>query len=84
MMEVVQCPYCQGSAVVKHGTASNGKARYRCRQDKACGRTVIRTYAYRGGLPAGKQQIVEMTFKGSGVRDIARGLQVGPSTVLKE
>jgi len=46
-MEVVQCPYCQGSAVVKHGTASNGKARYRCRQDKACGRTVIRTYAYR-------------------------------------
>lgn len=42
-MEVVQCPYCQGSVVVKHGTVSNGKARYRCRQDKACGRTFIRT-----------------------------------------
>jgi transposase-like protein len=35
-------------------------------------------------LPAVKQQIVEMTLNGSGVRDIARVLQVGPTTVLKE
>jgi insertion element IS1 protein InsB len=31
-----------------------------------------------------KQQIVEMTLNGSGIRDIARVLQVGPNTVLKE
>ena len=31
-MEVVRCPHCQGSEVVKYGTASNGKARYRCQQ----------------------------------------------------
>jgi hypothetical protein len=31
-----------------------------------------------------KQQIVEMTLTGSGIRDIARVLQVGPNTVIKE
>ena len=50
-MEGVQCPHCQGSEVVKYGTASNGKARYRCQQDEACGRTFIRAYAYPGCLP---------------------------------
>jgi transposase-like protein len=83
-VEVVQCPHCQGSAVVKYGTASNGKERYRCQQDATCGRTFIRTYAYPGCMPQGKQQMVEMTLNGSGIRDIARVLQVGPSTVIKE
>ena len=83
-MEGVQCPHCQGSEVVKYGTASNGKARYRCQQEEACGRTFIRAYAYPGCLPEVKRQIVEMTLNGSGVRDIARVLQVGPTTVLKE
>jgi transposase-like protein len=31
-----------------------------------------------------KRQIVEMTLKGSGVRDTARVLQIDPNTVLKE
>jgi transposase-like protein len=44
-MECVQCPHCQGKEVVKYGTASNGKARYRCQQDETCGRTLMRTYA---------------------------------------
>ena len=83
-MEVVQCPHCQGSEVVKYGTASTGKARYRCQQTKTCGRTFMRTYTYPGCLPAVKPQIVEMTRKGSGVRDITRVLQVGPTTVIKE
>ena len=49
-----------------------------------CGRTFLRSYAYPGCLPTVKQQIVEMTLNGSGIRDIARVLQVGPNTVLKE
>jgi transposase-like protein len=83
-VEVVQCPHCQSHQVVKYGTASNGKARYRCQQPTTCGRTFIRTYAYPGRRPEVKQQIVEMTLNGSGVRDIARVLQVGPTTVIKE
>ena len=83
-VEAVRCPHCQNEAVVKYGKASNGKARYRCQQEETCGRTFIRTYAYPGCLPEVKRQIVEMTLKGSGVRDIARVLQVGPNTVIKE
>ena len=83
-VEVVQCPHCQGSEVVKYGTTSNGKARYRCQQEATCGRTFLRTYAYPGGVPEVKPQRVELTLNGSGIRDIARVLQVGPTTVIKE
>ena len=82
--EVVQCPHCQGKEVVKYGTASKGKARYRCQQNKTCGRTFIGPYTYPGRLPQGKQQIVEMTRKGSGVGASARVLQGGPTTGSKE
>ena len=81
---VVRCPHCQSDAVVKYGKASNGKERFRCQQSDRCGRTFLRSYAYPGCLPTVKQPIVEMTLKGSGIRDIARVLQVGPNTVLKE
>jgi transposase-like protein len=83
-VEVVRCPHCQGSAVVKYGTASNGKARYRCQQAATCGRMFLRTYADPGCQPEVKQQMVEMTLNGSGIRDIARVLRVGPTTVIKE
>jgi insertion element IS1 protein InsB len=80
----VRCPYCQRDAVVKDGKASNGKGRFRGQQREQCGRTFLQTYAYRGCLPTVKQQMVEMTLKGRGIRDIARVLQVGPNTGIKE
>jgi transposase-like protein len=83
-VEVVQCPHCQSREVVKYGTASTGKARYRCQQSKTCGRTFLRPYAYPGCVPEVTRQMVEMPLNGSGIRDIARVLQVGPTTVIKE
>jgi transposase-like protein len=80
----VKCPHCQSEAVVKYGKASNGKERFRCQQRRECGRTFVRSYAYPGCLPAVKQQIVDMTLNGSGIRDIARVLHVGSNTVLRE
>ncbi len=68
---------------MKYGKASNGKERFRCQQSDRCGRTFLRSYAYPGCLPTVKQQIVDMTLKGSGIRDIARVLQVGPNTGLQ-
>ena len=53
-VEVVQCPHCQGSEVVKYGTASNGKARYRCQQGETCGRTFIRAVCVSGVLARGE------------------------------
>ena len=82
--EVVQCPHCQGREVVKYGTASNGKERFRGQRAEHCGRTFIRAYTYPGRTPEVKRQIVEMTLNGSGVRDIARVLHISPSTVIGE
>jgi|SRR5215217_1491652 len=81
---VVRCPHCQSADVVKYGQASNGKARFRCQQRERCGRTFLGSYAYPGCTPAVKRQMIEMTLNGSGIRDIARVLQVGPNTVMKE
>jgi len=80
----VRCPHCQSEAVVKYGKTSNGKERFRCQQSAECGRTFLRSYAYPGCLPTVKQQIVDMTLNGSGIRDIARVLHVGPNTVIRE
>ena len=84
VVKAVRCPHCQSEEVVKYGTASNGKARYRCQQGDSCGRTFIHVYTYPGRLPEVKRQMVEMTLNGSGVRDIARVLQVSPNTVIRE
>ena len=81
---VVRCPHCQSEAVVKYGKTRNGKERFRCQQSDRCGRTFLRTYAYPGCLPTVKRQMVELTLNGSGIRDIARVLRVGPNTVIKE
>jgi len=80
----VKCPHCQSEAVVKYGQTSNGKERFRCQQRPECGRTFVRSYAYPGCLPTVKQQIVDMTLNGSGIRDIARVLHVGTNTVIRE
>src|SRR5262245_9824850 len=80
----IKFPHCQSEVVVKYGKASNGKERFRCQQHSECGRTFVRSYAYPGCLPTVKQQIVEMTLNGSGIRDIARVLHVGSNTVLRE
>ena len=73
--QVLHCPYCQGTDIVRHGTTPEGKQRYRCRE---CllgrGRTFLLEYAYAGQSPDVKRQIV----------DTARVLHVSPTTVLKE
>jgi transposase-like protein len=81
--QVLHCPSCQGTDIVRHGTTSEGKQRSGCR---ACrlgrGRTFLLAYAYAGLSPAVKQQIVEMAMNASGIRDTARVLHVSPTTVL--
>jgi transposase-like protein len=81
-VERVRCPHCQSEEVVKYGTTENGKERFRCQPPTGCGRTFIRAYVYQGRVPLVKQRIVDMTLNGSGVRDIARVLQISPTTVI--
>jgi transposase-like protein len=80
----VSCPDCHSPQVIKAGKQPNGTQRYRC-QNPTCERTIFQlTHVTHGRLPETRRQIVEMTLNGSGVRDIARVLQVGPNTVIKE
>ena len=37
-----------------------------------------------GRLPQIKEQIIEMSLNGSGIRDIARVLKISPNTVIEE
>ena len=81
--QVLHCPYCHGTDIVRHGLSPEGKQRYRCR---AClerrGRTFLLDYSYAGQSPAVKQQIVDMALNASGIRDTARVLHVSPTTVI--
>jgi len=54
-------------------------------KNRACeGKTFIQDYSEKGRLPETKQQIIEMTLNGSGIRDIARVLNISPATVINE
>ena len=79
----LHCPYGQGTDIVRHGTTSEGTQRSRCRE---CllgrGRTLLLDYTYTGPSPEVKQQIVDMSLNGSGIRDTARVLKISTTTVI--
>jgi transposase-like protein len=78
----VHCPECQSIDVVQVGKQANGTQRYRC-HNRDCRRTIVLLqYSDTGRWPAVKQQIVDMTLNGSGVRDIVRVLGVSSATVI--
>jgi transposase-like protein len=83
--QVLHCPYCHGTDMVRHGMTSEGKQRYRCRKCRlGRGRTFLLEYTYAGQSSEVKQRIVDMALNASGIRDTARVLHVSPTTVLKE
>ncbi len=85
ILQVLHCPHCQCTDIVRHGTTRQGKQRYRCR---ACregrGRTFLLDYSYAGQSPEVKEQIVEMAVNASGIRDTARVLKINTQTVMTE
>ena len=80
----VCCPHCQSREVVRYGKSTNGKQRFRCLEVECPYQTFSLKSAYPGRSRVVKQQIVEMTLNGSGVRDIARVLHISTSTVIRE
>ena len=80
----IRCPSCQNTDVIKHGITAQGKQRYRCKDSGCPSQTFLVEYSHHGRLPEVKQQILEMTLNGSGIRDIARVLHISPTTVIDE
>jgi insertion element IS1 protein InsB len=78
----VQCPDCHSTDVVQYGKQANGTQRYRCNHRDGPRTIFLLQYQDKGRLPAVRQQIVDMTLNGSGVRDIVRVLRVSSATVI--
>ncbi|WP_420851432.1 IS1-like element transposase [Pantoea cypripedii] len=73
----VSCPRCQSALVYRHGLNPKRHGRSRCRN---CHHVFQLTYAYEARKPGAKEQITEMAFNGTRVRDTTRTLKVGIST----
>jgi transposase-like protein len=84
VLVAVKCTHCQSTEVIKHRKSSNGKQRYLCLNTQCPYQTFSLKIAYPGRQKHVKQQIIEMTLNGSGVRDIARVLHISPATVIHE
>jgi transposase-like protein len=81
--KLVVCPYCQGEQVVKRGKTDTRKQRYRCHNPECAHQSFLLDSAYKGRSPKTKQQVVEMSLNGSGIRDTARVLQISTATVIR-
>jgi transposase-like protein len=68
----------------KNGKSAEKNQRYLRQNDDCPYTTFILDHSYAGRSRAVKQQIIEMTLNGSGVRDIARVLNISPTTVIEE
>jgi transposase-like protein len=84
IMQVLHCPNCQGTDIIRHGKTRQGKQRYRCQETLCNGGTFLLDYSYAGHSAEVKQQIIDMAMNASGIRDTARVLHVSPTTVIKE
>jgi transposase-like protein len=80
----VRCPYGQSDQVVKRGKTDTGKQRYRCQNPDCSHQSFLLDPAYQGRLPEVKQQVIELSLNGSGIRDTTRVLQISPTTVIQE
>jgi transposase-like protein len=84
ILQLLHCPHCQGTDIVRHGKTRQGKQRYRCREQRCARRIFLLHYSYRGQSPAVQEQIVDMAMHASGIRDTARVLHISTNTVMTE
>ena len=46
--QILHCPHCQGTDIVRNGKTRQGKQRFLCREEPCNGRTFILDYSYAG------------------------------------
>ena len=79
----IRCPACQNIDVIKHGITAQGKQRYRRKNPSCSHPTFLVEYSHHGRVPEVKQQILDMTLNGSGIRDDTRVLHISPTPSLR-
>ena len=80
----VRYPYCRSKQGSKGGQTDTGKQRSRCPNPACSHQSFLLNSAYKGRSPEIKQQVIDMSLNGSGVRDTARVLGISPTTVIQE
>ena len=80
----VRCPFCQSDYIIKGGKTETGKQRYRWQSTDCPRRSFVLDPTYKGRRPEIKQQVIDMSLNGSGIRDTARVLKISPTTVINE
>jgi transposase-like protein len=82
ILSPIHCPTCHSTDVVKPGKTADGKQRFLCRHPDCAQQTFLTTSVDQGRLQEVKQQIIDLTMHGSGIRDTARVRHISPTTVL--
>jgi transposase-like protein len=67
----VRCPYCQSTQVIKGGKTDTGTQRSRGHNPACSHQSFWLDPAYKGRSPEIKQQVLNLSRNGSGVRDTA-------------
>jgi insertion element IS1 protein InsB len=75
---ILQCVICSGNCI-KHGKINGITQRYKCKQ---CGKTFMEKYINKAYVVTDKS-ITALLKEGSGIRSMARLLQISCTTVLK-
>jgi transposase-like protein len=79
--QIISCPHCSSTDLVKNGHSENGSQRWRCNRRHKSFQLNYRCNARKQGV---KEQISELTLNSSGVRDISRILKISKNTVISE
>jgi len=83
LIQVLHCPHCHGTDIVRHGQTRHGKQWDCCREQCCTGRPLLLDYADPGQSPAVKRQLVDLAMNASGIRETAWVLHGSPHTVIK-
>ena len=80
--QIIHCPKCGSTEIIKAGKSTRGTQRYRCKNKDCSMKTFMLEYhhkAYEYGI---KKQIIDMAINASGIRDTARVLGINKNTVI--
>lgn len=81
-MQKILCPFCGSDKVVFNGKDQHGNQRCMCKNPKCSHTTFAMNYKNNGSKPGIEEEIITLTMNGSGVRDIARVLDVSKDKVI--
>ena len=77
----VKCPICNGTKISKNGVNANGTQRYICKDKDCLGKSFLLEYTYNECRPGIEEDIINQTSNASGIRDIARNLEISKQKV---